>query len=215
MSKSFCYTKREEFLNALTHGIGALLSMIASFFLIIHAFEKGSAIQVICLTIYAITMFCLFSASTLVHSFPEGKLKDLFEALDHAAIYLFIAGTYTPFLFIVIKGSIGSKLFYTIWSIAVAGVVFKIFFTKKFVYFSTFLYIVMGWLMVLAWDPLINSLADDGIRLLVAGGVFYTFGTIFYLWRAFPFHHAVWHLFVLAGTAFHFFTIFLYVLPLL
>jgi hemolysin III len=208
------YTKREEIANAITHGIGVLLSIAALIFLIINAVEVGTVWHILSFTIYGVTMILLYLSSTLLHCFPEGKAKNLFEILDHVSIYLFIAGTYTPFLFIVIKGSLGWTLFGIVWGLAFFGIFFKAFFVKKFLVLSTFFYILMGWLIVFAWEPLVVALPPNGMALLVWGGMLYTLGTIFYIWRGFPFHHAVWHLFVLAGTVVHFFAIILYVLPI-
>lgn len=214
MVDTYTYTKREEVANAITHGIGACLSIAALALLVAFASLFGTAWHVVSFTIYGVTMLMLYVSSTLVHSFPEGKVKDLFEIFDHASIYLFIAGTYTPFLFVVIRGSLGWTLFGIVWGIAISGVIFKAFFVKKFLFLSTLFYVAMGWLIVLAWNPLVTTLATGGVVLLVAGGVLYTLGTIFYVWRGFPFHHAIWHMFVLAGSAAHFFAVLLYVLPI-
>ncbi|WP_152392430.1 PAQR family membrane homeostasis protein TrhA [Paenibacillus guangzhouensis] len=214
MADTYTYSRREEVANAITHGIGAFLSVAALALLITFSSLFGTAWHVVSFTIYGITMLLLYASSTLVHSFPEGKVKDLFEIFDHASIYLFIAGTYTPFLFVIVRGTLGWTLFGIIWGIAISGVVFKAFFTKKFLFLSTLFYIAMGWLIVLAWNPLVEALPTGGLVLLIAGGILYTLGTIFYVWRGFPYHHAIWHLFVLAGSAAHFFAILLYVLPI-
>lgn len=214
MKDTHVYTKKEEVVNAITHGIGVLLSITALVFLVMFAVENGSTWHVVTFTIYGATMILLFLSSTLVHSFPEGKLKDLFEIFDHAAIYLFIAGTYTPFTLIVINGALGWTLLGIVWGIAIVGIVFKSFFVKKFMYISTLLYVVMGWLIVIGWNPLVTTLPTAGITLLVAGGLLYTIGAIFYVWRGFTFHHAVWHLFVLAGSVSHFFAVLFYVTPI-
>ena len=214
MKDTHVYTKKEEMVNAITHGIGVLLSITALVFLVMFAVQNGSTWHVVTFTIYGVTMLLLYLSSTLVHSFPEGKLKDLFEIFDHAAIYLFIAGTYTPFTLIVINGALGWTLLGIVWGIAIVGIVFKSFFVKKFMYISTVLYIAMGWLIVIGWNPLVNTLPTAGITLLVVGGLLYTIGAIFYVWRGFTFHHAVWHLFVLAGSVTHFFAILFYVTPI-
>ena len=214
MKDTHVYTKKEEVVNAITHGIGVLLSITALVFLVMFAVQNGSTWHVVTFTIYGVTMLLLYLSSTLVHSFPEGKLKDLFEIFDHAAIYLFIAGTYTPFTLIVINGALGWTLLGIVWGIAIVGIVFKSFFVKKFMYISTVLYIAMGWLIVIGWNPLVNTLPTAGITLLVVGGLLYTIGAIFYVWRGFTFHHAVWHLFVLAGSVTHFFAILFYVTPI-
>lgn len=214
MATTHTYTKKEEIANAITHGIGVLLSIIALVFLIRYSVDKGTVWHVVSFTIYGITMLVLYVSSTLLHSFPEGKVKDILEVFDHSSIYLFIAGSYTPFLFVIVKGTIGWTLFGIVWGMAVCGIVFKMFFVKKFLFLSTLLYILMGWLIVLAWEPLTSVLSGGGLSLLVWGGILYTVGCVFYVWRGFPFHHAVWHLFVLAGSMLHFFSVFWYVLPL-
>jgi hemolysin III len=214
MATTHTFTKKEEIANAATHGIGVLFSITALVLLIIGSSKEGTIWHTVSFTVYGVTMVLLYLSSTLLHSFPEGKVKDLFEICDHASIYLFIAGTYTPFLFIVIKGSLGWTLFGIIWGIAVIGLIFKLFFTKKFLYLSTILYIAMGWMIVIAWKPISSTLPENGVLLLVMGGVLYTAGTIFYVWRGFKFHHAIWHLFVLGGTVIHFFGVLLYVLPI-
>ncbi len=214
MKETHIYTKKEEVVNAITHGIGVLLSITALVFLVIFSVKHGNAWHVTTFSIYGVTMLLLYLSSTLVHSFPEGKAKDLFEIFDHASIYLFIAGTYTPFTLIVINGALGWTLLSIVWGIAIVGVIFKSFFVKKFLYLSTILYVVMGWMIVIGWEPLTATLPPEGITLLVAGGLLYTVGAIFYVWRGFLFHHAVWHLFVLAGSISHFFTILFYVTPI-
>ncbi|MGE7781664.1 PAQR family membrane homeostasis protein TrhA [Peribacillus sp. NPDC097264] len=214
MANTHVYTKKEEVFNAITHGIGVLLSIAALVLLIIFSAQQGSASLIVISIIYGVSMLLLYVASTLVHSFPEGKLKDLFEIFDHSAIYIFIAGTYTPIMLLVIQGALGWTLLGVVWGVAVVGVIFKAFFVKKFLYLSTILYIAMGWMIVLAWGPLTNTMPAAGIQLLIAGGLLYTFGAIFYVWRGFPFHHAVWHLFVLAGSVAHFFVVLLYIIPL-
>lgn len=214
MATTHTYTKKEEIANAITHGIGVLLSIIALVFLIRYSVDKGAMWHVVSFIIYGVSMLVLYLSSTLLHSFPEGKVKDILEVLDHSSIYLFIAGSYTPFLFVIVKGTLGWTLFGIVWGMAVCGIVFKMFFVKKFLFLSTLLYILMGWLIVLAWEPLTSVLSGGGLSLLVWGGILYTVGCVFYVWRGFPFHHAVWHLFVLAGSMLHFFSVFWYVLPL-
>lgn len=214
VANTHIYTKKEEVVNAITHGIGVLLSIVALVFLIISSAKQGSPWLIVISVIYGISMLLLYVASTLVHSFPEGKAKDIFEIFDHSAIYIFIAGTYTPIMLLVIQGTLGWTLLGIVWGVAVLGVIFKAFFVKKFLFISTILYIAMGWLIILAWGPLTATMPATGIQLLIAGGLFYTFGAVFYVWRAFPFHHAVWHIFVLAGSVSHFFVILFYIIPL-
>ncbi|MDF9761059.1 hemolysin III [Peribacillus simplex] len=214
MANTHVYTKKEEVVNAITHGVGVLLSIAALVFLIIFSVQKGSPWHVVISVIYGASMLLLYVSSTLVHSFPEGKTKDIFEIFDHSAIYIFIAGTYTPIMVLVIQGSLGWTLLGIIWGVAIIGVVFKAFYVKRFLFLSTLLYIAMGWMIVIVWGPLTAAMPSEGIQLLIAGGLLYTFGAIFYVWRGFPFHHAVWHVFVLGGSATHFFAVLFYILPL-
>ncbi|WP_151735161.1 PAQR family membrane homeostasis protein TrhA [Paenibacillus tengchongensis] len=214
MANTHTYSRREEVANAITHGIGTVLSIAALVLLVVYASLEGTAWHVVSFSIYGTTMLLLYLNSTLVHSLKEGKWKDLFEFFDHSSIYLFIAGTYTPFLLVAIRGPLGWSLFGIIWGIALFGVLFKAFFVKRFLFMSTIFYIAMGWLIVIAWSPLAAVVASGGMTLLVAGGILYTLGTIFYVWRGFPFHHAVWHMFVLAGSVTHFFAVLIYLLPI-
>ncbi|MCP1188417.1 hemolysin III family protein [Priestia flexa] len=213
MANTHTFTKGEEIANAITHGIGVILSIVGLTLLIVFSSLQGTPWHIVSFTIYGITMLLLYVSSTLVHSFPEGKVKDLFEIFDHSSIYLFIAGTYTPFLFVIVKGTMGWTLFSVVWGIAIAGIVFKAFFVKKFLFISTVLYVLMGWMIVFAWNSLKATLETPGLVLLVIGGVLYTIGAIFYVWRGFRFHHMIWHLFVLGGTVTHFLAVLLYVLP--
>lgn len=207
MANTHTYSRGEEIANAITHGIGVVLSIAALTLLIVFAAIYGGPMHVVSFTIYGVTMVLLYTASTLVHSFPEGKVKDLFETFDHSSIYLFIAGTYTPIVLIALPPKLGWTLFGIVWAIAIGGVVFKAFFTKKFLFASTALYLLMGWIIVIAWGPLTSTMPAVGLNLLVTGGILYSVGTIFYVWRAFPFHHMIWHLFVLAGSITHFLSV--------
>ncbi|WP_195572404.1 PAQR family membrane homeostasis protein TrhA [Paenibacillus sp. 1001270B_150601_E10] len=207
MANTHTYSRGEEIANAITHGIGVVLSIAALTLLIVFAAIYGGPMHVVSFTIYGVTMVLLYTASTLVHSFPEGKVKDLFETFDHSSIYLFIAGTYTPIVLLALPPKLGWTLFGIVWAIAIGGVVFKAFFTKKFLFASTALYLLMGWIIVIAWGPLTSTMPAVGLNLLVTGGILYSVGTIFYVWRAFPFHHMIWHLFVLAGSITHFLSV--------
>src|SRR5699024_12505409 len=145
------------------------------------------------------TMVLLYISSTTVHAFPNGKANEWFAILAHASIYLFIARTYTPITFLVIQGALGWTIFGVIWGLALGGVVFKAFFVKKYLFTSTILYVLMGWLVVLGWHEIVSNLNINGLILLVIGGLCYTVGAVFYVWRGFKYHRAVWHLFVLGG----------------
>ncbi|MDQ0192763.1 PAQR family membrane homeostasis protein TrhA [Paenibacillus wynnii] len=214
MANTHTYTRKEEVANAVTHGIGAVLSVAALVILIVFASLKGNVWHVVSFSVYGTTMMLLYFNSTLVHSLKEGKAKDFFEFLDHSSIYLYIAGTYTPFLLVALRGTLGWSLFGVIWGIAIFGVLFKAYFVKRFLFMSTIFYIAMGWLIVIAWNPLSAVVSPGGMMLLMAGGILYTLGTIFYVWRGFPYHHAIWHLFVLGGSTIHFLAVFIYLLPI-
>lgn len=206
------FSKKEEVAHAITHGIGALLSMVALVLLIVSSALNGSALVIVSTTVFGCTMLFMYVSSTIVHSLPVGKWKDIFLIIDHASIYVFIAGTYTPFVLIQINGGFGWTLFGIVWGCAFMGIILKLFFVKKFVILSTFFYILMGWMIVIAWKPLTEALHTNGIILLVTGGIIYTLGSVFYVWKRIPYHHVIWHVFVLAGSIFHFFAIFLYVI---
>ncbi|RAO99035.1 hemolysin D [Petrotoga sp. 9PW.55.5.1] len=203
---------REEIANAVIHGIGALLSIVALVLLVVFSAINKQPWSIFSSIIYGSSLIILYSASTLYHSFQNKKVKELFEIFDHSAIYILIAGTYTPFALITLNGRLGWILFSVVWILAAIGILFKIFFVKKFMILSTLLYIAMGWLVVFAMGPLVENLDFWGLFWLVIGGVLYTLGTIFYIWRKIPYHHAIWHLIVLAGSICHFFSVFFYVI---
>ncbi|MFJ7936839.1 hemolysin III family protein [Sporosarcina sp. NPDC096371] len=200
---------REELWNAITHGIGFVLSIPAFVYLIVVGVQRGTATYVVSYTIFGVSMLLLFLMSTLLHSMPI-KFKRIFSILDHSAIYLLIAGTYTPFLLITIKGTLGWILFGVIWGLAIAGILFKVFFIHRFEFVSLIFYIIMGWLILIAIKPLFYQLTFAGFALLVIGGLLYTVGSIFYAWRKIPYNHAIWHLFVMAGSASMYFCVLLY-----
>ncbi|MDW0113740.1 PAQR family membrane homeostasis protein TrhA [Sporosarcina saromensis] len=211
MPEAFDYkTKNEELWNAITHGIGFVLSIPALVLLVLAGIRHGTAIAIVSFTLFGVSMLLLFLMSTLLHSMPI-KLKKLFSIFDHSAIYLLIAGTYTPFLLVTIKGALGWTLFGIIWGLAIIGILFKVFFIHKYEVVSLLFYIVMGWLIIFAIKPLYMHLPTEGLILLVAGGVLYTFGSVFYAWRKIPYNHAIWHVFVLAGSTAMYFSVLLYV----
>jgi hemolysin III len=203
-------TPFEEKLNALTHGIGAVLGIVALVLLIVFNTHKTpwSLFSVI---VYGISIIVLFTASTLYHSVTKEKHKHIFRIIDHISIYILIAGTYTPVCLITLDQSLGWPLFWTVWGIAIFGVFLKLFFTGRFEVFSTLLYLVMGWLIVFDFAHLSEGVGN-GILFLFAGGLSYTVGIIFYAIHKIPYNHVIWHLFVLAGAVFHFFMIFNYVI---
>lgn len=201
---------KEELANAITHGIGLALSIPALVFLIIAAVEKGTAWHVVSFTIFGSSMLLLYLCSTLLHSVRKVKWKRFFAVMDHSAIYLLIAGTYTPFVLLTIGDSLGWTIFGIVWGLAVAGIVFKCYFVDRYQVIATLFYVLMGWLIIIAIVPLYNGLTAAGFVLLFTGGVCYSVGAIFYIWRKLPYNHAIWHLFVIAGSAFMYFCVLLY-----
>ena len=214
MNRVYTYTKKEEVVNAITHGIGAGLSIAALVLMVSNTVVNGATGRLAIVLIYGISMLMLFTFSTLCHAFPEGKAKLVMELLDHTSIYLFIAGTYTPYAVIAIGGKTGYTLLALVWGLAILGIIFKAFFLRKFMIMSTLIYIIMGWMIVVAWEPLSHAVPPMGLQMLIYGGLLYTLGSIFYVWIGFPYHHAVWHLMVLVASILHFLSIFLYILPL-
>ena len=207
------YTPLEEIFNSLTHGIGILISLAGMVLMIVFASRYGNVNHIVSCTIFGLTLVMLYTASTLYHSFRKPTLKHVFKICDHSCIYLLIAGTYTPFLMVTLKGMLGWSLFAVVWTLTAAGILFKIFFVYRFNILSTIAYILMGWIIIFAVKPLLHSLPEGGIAFLVAGGLAYTLGTIFYAWKKLPFNHAIWHLFVLGGSICHFLAVILYVIP--
>jgi hemolysin III len=203
----------EEIANSVTHGIGAILGVSALAAMVVTAGLRGTVWHVVACTVYGGTLVLLFTASTLYHSLTPPRAKAIMEIIDHSAIYLLIAGTYTPFLLVTLRGAWGWSLFGVIWGLAAAGIAFKAFFTGRFKGLSTLIYIGMGWIVIVAIHPLVHHLARGGLFWLVTGGVLYTVGTVFYLWHRLPFHHAIWHGFVLAGGLCHFTSVMFYVIP--
>lgn len=206
------YSPREELVNALTHGTGALLSVAALTLMVVHAATHGTASHVVSASVFGATMVLMYIVSTLYHTFQAEGVKRIFRVLDHACIYVLIAGTYTPFTLVTLKGGLGWTLFCIIWGMALLGVLYKIFFINKMPILSVLGYIGMGWTAIMAVRPLLEALPLWGIIWMVIGGVMYTGGVIFYAWEKLPYNHAIWHGFVLAGTASHFITIYGFVL---
>lgn len=200
----------EEKLNAITHAIGAVFGIVALILLIVFETKK-TAFSLFSVIVYGISIIILFTASTMYHSFTDEKKKHYFRIVDHISIYLLIAGTYTPVLLITLEQSKGWLLFYIVWAIAGFGVILKLFFTGKFETFSTLLYLVMGWLIVFDFSTLSSLMASNGLVLLIAGGLAYTVGIVFYAIEKIPYNHVIWHLFVLAGAILHFFMILFFV----
>lgn len=204
----------EEVLNAVTHGVGAALALAGLVILIVAASIHGSAWHVVSFSIFGSSLFVLYLASTLYHAITNKRAKAVFQHLDHSAIYILIAGSYTPFTLVVLNGWIGWTLFGCIWGMAVAGIVGESLCKERPEKLVTACFIGMGWLVVLAIKPLFNALPAAGFSWLVAGGVLYTVGAGIYLMERMRFNHVIWHLFVLGGSAAHFFTVLFYVVPI-
>lgn len=208
------YTLNEEIANAITHGIGALLSVAALTLLVVLAVIYGDIWRVVSFSIYGASLVILYLASTLYHTVQTPRVKRILRIFDHAAIFILIAGSYTPFLLVSLRGTWGWTLLGIVWGIALVGIVLKVFFIGKYEVLATAAYVGMGWLVVFAFRQLLANLDTGGVVLLVAGGVVYTLGVIFYAWRKLPYSHAIWHLFVLGGSACHFFAVLFHVLPM-
>lgn len=203
----------EEVANSITHGVGLALSVIGLGVLIVLACLYGSALHIASCSVYGATLVILYTASTLYHSFRSPRIKHIFKIIDHCAIYLLIAGTYTPFTLVMLRGGWGWSLFGIIWMLTFVGIIFKLFFVNKFQIISTIIYVLMGWLAIVAIKPMLQMIPTGCILWLVAGGLFYTIGVLFFAWHKIPYNHAIWHVFVVAGSVCHFFAVMLYVLP--
>jgi hemolysin III len=206
-----CETPREELANCLTHCLGIALSIVALVFMIFAA--KSDPVRLASVSIFGTTLILLYASSTLYHSLSGHRAKAFFRWLDHACIYLLIAGSYTPLTLVTLSGPRGWTLLGVVWFLALTGVILKAVLTRrKDHWISTLLYVVMGWLVLLVMGPLTKLLPSAGIWWLVAGGFSYTFGTLFYAWKKLPFNHAIWHLFVLGGSACHVVAVVVYIL---
>jgi len=207
------YPPFEEKLNVISHGIGFLLSIAALVLLVVYASIYGTVWHVVSYSIYGGSLILLYLASTLYHSAKRSKLRGRLQIFDHAAIYILIAGTYTPFTLVTLNGTTGWIMFGITWAFALTGIILKIIFTGRFNLLSTIMYVFMGWIVVLAIKPLIHNLPFEGLMWLFAGGIFYTIGAVLYSIKRIKYCHAIFHIFVLAGSFCHFMAIFFYVLP--
>jgi hemolysin III len=207
------YSPAEELANSITHGIGAVLAIGALGVLTVFATLFGNVWHIVSCIIFGVTLIMLYTASTLYHSIQLPEAKVVLRVLDRAAIFLLIAGTYTPFVLVDIRGPWGWAIFGVVWTIALLGVFFQASLLRRWPVASVGLYVGMGFIIVAVIKPLLAALTAAGVMLLVTGGAVYILGLIFYGWRRLPYHHAVWHLFVLAGSTLHFFAILLYVIP--
>jgi len=215
MAAAFESTFAEEIAHAITHGLGAVLGIIGLLAMLAVAADYGTT-AVWTSAVFGGSVIILYSASTLYHGVPGNRMprmKEFFRRFDHAAIYMLIAGTYTPFAVITLRGSTGWVLFSVVWGLAIIGIIWKVFASEDRTRLSLALYLAMGWIGILAGKTLFSNLPAGGLWLLLGGGLAYSVGAVFFAWRKLPFNHAIWHLFVLTGTALHYFAILYFVLP--
>ena len=204
-------SKEEEFLNTITHFVGLILSLIGLPILLYYN-QNITEFSLVSILFFEFGMICVYTSSTLYHYTTNLKLKHKLRVFDHISIYYLIAGSYAPVCLITLYNSSGLKIFISVLSIALVGTVFKVFFTGKFEKFSLFLYLAMGWLIVIDFSSILNILSFNGLILLIISGFFYSFGTVFYSLQKMKYSHAIWHLFVMAGSASHYFLVLLYVI---
>ena len=208
------YSLGEEIANAVTHGVAALLSIAALVLMIVFSVkEEAGALTLVSTVIFGCAMIILYTVSTLYHAIPNLKVKRVLQVLDHSAIYILIAGSYTPFCLITLGGTTGIVLCSIVWTTALAGAVLQPVLLKAADWLNCVLYLTLGWCIIFVAKPLIEALPAGGLWLLAGGGLTYSLGVIFYLWERLPYSHAVWHVFVLAGTALQFFAVLFYVIP--
>ena len=214
-SKEFAFSQGEELAHAITHAVGALLSLAGLPVLVVLAAQHGDAWHIVSCTVFGVSLLVLYTASTLYHGLPHSRGRRVFGKLDYSAIYLLIAGTYTPFALVSLRGPVGWTLFGLVWALAVLGVLFEVLMRRRRGWLSLSFYLASGWMLVIALRPLLDNVAPGGLWLLAGGGFAYTVGTVFYAWRPFRYHHALWHIFVLAGSVLHYLSVALYVVPIL
>lgn len=207
------YPKSEERINIASHALGLALSVLGLVLLLLRATRYGGTGHVVSVAIYGASMIALYAASTAYHTSKDPLTRARLRVVDHAAIYLLISGTYTPFMLITLKGLAGWTIFSISWAMAVTGIILKLYFTGRFDHLSTLMYVFMGWLIVFVIEPMIAALPASGMAWLVAGGLSYTFGAVLYAIKRIPYNHALFHLFVLAGSICHFIAVYRYVLP--
>jgi len=207
------YSRGEEIANWVTHGIGLAASIVGLTLLIVYSSLRGDAWHVVSFTVFGLTLLMLYTVSTIYHAGRDERAKLIFRKLDHAAIFLVIAGTYTPFLLTHLRGPWGWTLFGIVWGLCGAGAVFQLFFGARYRLASPLAYVFVGWLIVVALQPMIAHVPQGGLWLLLAGGLCYAFGAVFYRWRRLRYHHAVWHGFVLGGSTCHYLAVLLFLLP--
>lgn len=202
------YSNNEEKANILTHGIGILASLIGLIFLIMQAKANGDQWHLVSFIIFGISLIAMYTSSTLYHSVTDEKAKKYLRKLDHSIIYVLIAGTYTPFLLTNLRGTTGWIMFAVVWTFAIVGIIIKLATQIKSKWVSAFIYLFMGWLAIFIAQSMLDKLPDITIVLIIAGGLFYSLGVIFYVWNRLSYHHAIWHLFVLGGSICHYFSVY-------
>jgi len=213
MAEVKLYSPLEEGINIYSHATGLVLSLVALALMVTRAGLYGNTLQVVSVCVFGASLVALYGASTIYHSSTNTLVRARLRIVDHATIYILIAGTYTPFALITLNGSVGWMLFAVSWGMAATGIMLKLFFTGRFNLLSTLMYVFMGWIIVFAVKPLVNSLPLEGIYWLVAGGLSYTFGAVIYSIKKIPLNHAIFHLFVLLGSICHVISVYFYVLP--
>ena len=207
------YSPIEEKINIGSHAAGLLLSIVAVVLLVMRASHYGDAWHIVSVSIFGASLIALYAASTAYHSATQPEMRARLRVMDHASIYILIAGTYTPFTLVTLKGPVGWVIFALSWGLAISGIILKLFFTGRFNRVSTLMYVFMGWIIIFAVKPLFASLPTEGIHWLIAGGLAYTVGSIVYSIDRLPLNHAIFHLFVLAGSLCHFVAVYFYLLP--
>lgn len=207
------FTLGEEIAHSITHGVGTGLSIAGLTLLVVLAALYGNVYHIVGFSVYGASLILLYLASTLYHGFQNPRVKAVFKVFDHASIYLLIAGTYTPFLLISLRGRLGWTIFAIIWGLAVLGVCFKVLFIERFQRLSVLTYVLMGWLCVVLIREMWVHIPPGGLAWLLAGGIAYTVGVIFYALQRIPYMHVVWHFFVLGGSICHFIAVLLYLAP--
>jgi hemolysin III len=205
------YSPLEEKINVTTHAAGLVLSVIALLLLVTRAIRQGNIWHIVSFSIFGVSLCVLYAASTFYHNSKEPELRSKLRVFDHASIYVLIAGTYTPYTIVTLNGLTGWVIFGTSWGLAISGIILKLFFTGKYDFISTLMYVFMGWIIIFAIKPLLINLPSDGVFWLIAGGISYTLGAVIYSIKKIKFNHAIFHIFVLIGSGCHFLSIFLYV----
>ncbi len=206
------FSLTEEIWHAITHGVGLALSIAALTIMVAYSSQSGSAISVIASVLFGTTLIILYGSSTLYHAITHHELKKRFQQFDHASIYILIAGSYTHVTLVSLGNTLGYSIFAVVWGVSLIGIYLKFAYPGRFEKLSLVLYLLLGWLIIIAIKPLFEVMAPGGLWLLLIGGLFYTFGVIFYVWDSLPFNHAIWHLFVMAGSISHFLMVLLYVI---